>query len=70
MSRERATSASELVDGLAVRVGRLGGIDDLSVGCAPGVTTLVGRNATNRTSLLRAVAGALGSDHLTPTGPS
>jgi DNA repair exonuclease SbcCD ATPase subunit len=38
----------------------LGGIDTATVEFSPGVTLLTGRNATNRTSLLRALNGALG----------
>ena len=43
-----------------VSVRNLGGIDMESVTFEPGVTVLTGRNATNRTSLLRSVAAALG----------
>jgi len=43
-----------------VSVRNLGGIDTESVTFEPGVTVLTGRNATNRTSLLRSVAAALG----------
>jgi predicted RNase H-like nuclease (RuvC/YqgF family) len=45
-----------------VHVENLGGIDETTVAVEPGVTVLAGRNATNRTSLLRAVMAALGSD--------
>jgi len=41
-------------------VTNLGGIDSTTVEFTPGVTLLTGRNATNRTSLLRALNGALG----------
>jgi predicted nucleic acid-binding Zn-ribbon protein len=60
MSRSR-----RLGETLAVDVESVGGIDECSVELSRGVTALVGRNATNRTSLLRAVSGALGSDHAT-----
>jgi chromosome segregation ATPase len=40
----------------------IGGIDETAVSLSPGVTALTGRNATNRTSLLQALIGALGSD--------
>jgi DNA repair exonuclease SbcCD ATPase subunit len=43
---------------LSVR--NIGGIDAHEATFQPGVTILVGRNATNRTSLLRALSGALG----------
>lgn len=48
-----------------VRVENVGGIDETAVNFEPGVTVLAGRNATNRTSLLRAVMAALGSDRAT-----
>lgn len=40
----------------------IGGIEQTSITFPPGVTVLAGRNATNRTSLLRAVMTACGSD--------
>ena len=46
----------------------IGGIDETTVSLSPGVTALTGRNATNRTSLLRALMGALGSDRVTLKG--
>jgi chromosome segregation ATPase len=49
-------------------VENVGGIDETSVELSPGITALVGPNATNRTSLLQAVAGALGSDRVTLKG--
>lgn len=45
-----------------VHVENLGGIDETTVSLEGGVTVLVGRNATNRTSFLRAMMAALGSD--------
>jgi len=47
---------------LSVSVRNLGGIDESTVRLRTGVNVLSGRNATNRTSLLRALMGALGSD--------
>ncbi|MHC3437681.1 archaea-specific SMC-related protein [Natrialbaceae archaeon A-gly3] len=47
-----------------LQVRNVGGIDSTEVTFEPGVTVLAGRNATNRTSLLRAVMVALGSDTL------
>lgn len=38
----------------------IGGIDETVVDLEPGLTVLAGRNATNRTSFLRALIGALG----------
>ncbi|WP_459190710.1 archaea-specific SMC-related protein [Halosimplex sp. J119] len=45
---------------VTVSVRSLGGIDREEVTLDPGVTVLTGRNATNRTSLLRSIAAALG----------
>jgi len=41
----------------------IGGIDETEQVFEPGVTILVGRNATNRTSLLQAIMAALGSEN-------
>jgi predicted ATP-dependent endonuclease of OLD family len=46
----------------------IGGIDDTDVTFQPGVTVLTGRNATNRTSLLQALMGALGSEYVSLKG--
>jgi DNA repair exonuclease SbcCD ATPase subunit len=46
---------------VSVNVENVGGIEETTVAFSPGVTILVGRNATNRTSLLRAVMAGLGS---------
>lgn len=51
-----------------IRVDNIGGIDDTAVSFSRGVTSLTGRNATNRTSLLRALMAALGSDHVSLKG--
>lgn len=53
---------------LEIRVDDLGGIDTAEFRFRPGVTILAGRNATNRTSLLNAVAGALGGSGVTVRG--
>ena len=55
----KATTTSESV---TLEVRNLGGISETAVEFEPGVNVLRGRNATNRTSLLRAVMAALGSD--------
>ncbi len=47
---------------LSVSVRNVGGIDETTVELRTGVNVLAGRNATNRTSFLRALMGALGSD--------
>ena len=43
-----------------ISVQNLGGIDSLESEIQPGISLLVGRNATNRTSLLRSIAAGLG----------
>ncbi|REA03802.1 chromosome segregation protein SMC [Haloferax sp. Atlit-6N] len=53
---------SEALQTATVRIRNIGGIDERTVGLEPGVTVLTGRNATNRTSFLRAIMGAFGSD--------
>src|SRR6056297_1256031 len=45
-----------------VVVENVGGIDAAEVALSDGVSVLTGRNATNRTSLLRALGAALGGD--------
>lgn len=52
-------------DEVEVEVENLGGIDHCRLTLTPGVTVLEGRNATNRTSFLRALGGALGGDTVT-----
>jgi DNA repair exonuclease SbcCD ATPase subunit len=54
MSQQRAEPAR-------LDVERIGGIEETSVELRPGVTALVGRNATNRTSFLQAIMAACGS---------
>jgi len=51
-----------------VHAENIGGIDDTSVAFSPGVTLLVGRNATNRTSFLQAVMAALGGENVSIKG--
>jgi len=51
---------ARVTESATVRVRNVGGIDDCRVTLSPGVTILTGRNATGRTSLLSALAGALG----------
>lgn len=45
-----------------LQIHNLGGIVDLETSLRPGVTILSGENATNRTSLLRSIAAALGAE--------
>jgi len=53
---------------ITLQVKNIGGITETTVDLSPGVTVLTGRNATNRTSLLRAIMAALGSDDATVKG--
>ncbi|MFB6228849.1 MAG: archaea-specific SMC-related protein [Halobacteriales archaeon] len=55
-------------EGLHVRVENVGGIVETDLALSPGVTVLSGQNATNRTSFLRAVMGAMGSDEVSLKG--
>ncbi|MGQ3414415.1 archaea-specific SMC-related protein [Natrinema versiforme] len=52
----------------ALSVERIGGIEETSVEFVPSVNVLQGRNATNRTSLLRAIMAALGSNDVALKG--
>jgi len=56
-------SADTDTDRLACRVAveNLGGIDELTLNLPEGITLLSGENATNRSSLLRSIAAALGA---------
>ena len=51
-----------------VDVENIGGIDSATIEFTPGVTVLAGRNATNRTSFLRALMTALGSERVSIKG--
>lgn len=57
MSSEQITPPS-----VSITVKNIGGINDASVTLPPGVSVLAGRNATNRTSLLRALMIGVGSE--------
>jgi len=46
----------------SLEVRNVGGIDGTTVSFDPGITILTGRNATNRTSLLRSIMAVMGSD--------
>jgi len=46
----------------SLEVRNVGGIDETTVSFDPGITILTGRNATNRTSLLRSIMAVMGSD--------
>lgn len=47
---------------VSLSVKNIGGIDETSMRISAGVTALVGENATNRTSLIQAIAAGLGTD--------
>jgi DNA repair exonuclease SbcCD ATPase subunit len=53
---------------VSVYVENIGGINNTSVSIPPGVTILTGRNATNRTSLLRAIMAGMGSNDVAVKG--
>ena len=55
-------------DPAVLRAENVGVIRQTTVELSPGVTLLVGRNATNRTSFLQAVMAALGSDNVSIRG--
>lgn len=55
-------------DSLSLQVENIGGISETSVDLSRGTTLLEGRNATNRTSLLRALMAAMGSDRFSLKG--
>ncbi|WP_435197309.1 archaea-specific SMC-related protein [Natronomonas sp. EA1] len=61
-STEETEPTEDTEQSAKVSVRNLGGIESTTVDLPPGVTVLTGRNATNRTSFLRATMGALGSD--------
>lgn len=56
------SSADQSMQGATISVSNVGGIDEREVTFQPGVTVLSGRNATNRTSLLRAIIAGMGGD--------
>ncbi|MGM0372767.1 MAG: archaea-specific SMC-related protein [Halobacteriota archaeon] len=56
------SSSRPSTEHVEVRVENVGGIDETTLSLTPGVTVLKGENATNRTSLLRSIMAALGSD--------
>ncbi|PSP82261.1 chromosome segregation protein SMC [Halobacteriales archaeon QS_1_68_17] len=62
-----SSSQSEAAQ-LTVRAENVGGIDETEVALTPGVSILVGRNATNRTSFLQAIMAGLGSEQATVKG--
>ena len=57
-------SVNQTTEEMEISVSNIGGIDQTDAVFRPGVTVLAGRNATNRTSLLRAISAGLGSDNV------
>jgi len=55
-------TGAEVVEQATVSAEHVGGIDHTEVSLSPGVTVLRGRNATNRTSFLKAIMAACGSE--------
>lgn len=53
---------------MEVDIRNIGGIEKTNVSFQPGVTLLVGRNATNRTSFLTAIMAVAGSDKVSVKG--
>lgn len=62
MGSQKTQTSSAVSGPLSIDVTNIGGIDQCSITLDPGVNVLVGRNATNRTSFLHAVASGLGGD--------
>lgn len=63
-SQQRVESAAPI----DLEIENIGGIDARSETLLPGITVLVGANATNRTSFLQAIMAALGSTRATLKG--
>ena len=63
MSQTQATKKNT-----ELSVENVGRIDITEITLSPGVTSLTGRNATNRTSLLQALMATLGSEHVSLKG--
>ncbi len=62
------SSSSQVSDVARFDVEHIGGIDSAQVDIPPGVTVLTGKNATNRTSFLQSIMGAMGSREVTLKG--
>lgn len=61
------TSRAEGTDA-SIRVSNIGGIESTEVDLTPGVSVLVGRNATNRTSFLQSLMAVSGSERASLKG--
>ena len=61
-------TSEQLTDSAHFSVENIGGIDRTEVDIPPGVTVLTGKNATNRTSFLRSIMAAMGSQRVSLKG--
>ena len=61
-------TSEQLADSARFAVENLGGIDQTEREIPPGVTVLTGKNATNRTSFLRSIMCAMGSERVSLKG--
>ncbi|RLM53669.1 chromosome segregation protein SMC [Halobellus sp. Atlit-31R] len=61
-------SSEQLTNSAHFSVENIGGIDRTEVDIPPGVTVLTGKNATNRTSFLRSIMCAMGSERASLKG--
>jgi len=61
-------TSEQLTDSAHFSVENIGGIDRTEVDIPPGVTVLTGKNATNRTSFLRSIMCAMGSERVSLKG--
>jgi len=61
-------STDEQTETVSLSVENIGGIDRTELSFTNGITVLAGRNATNRTSLLRAIMAGLGSEDVSLKG--
>ena len=61
-------TSEQLTDSAHFSVENIGGIDQTEVDIPPGVTVLTGKNATNRTSFLRSIMCAMGSQRASLKG--
>ncbi|SEG54201.1 archaea-specific SMC-related protein, partial [Halobellus limi] len=61
-------TSEQLTDSAHFSVENVGGIDHTEVDIPPGVTVLTGKNATNRTSFLRSIMAAMGSERVSLKG--
>lgn len=59
---QRVSGAGSAAASATVHVENLGGIEKLDFELTPGISLLAGENATNRSSLLRSLAAALGGE--------